>query len=383
MLLLESQPRVGRRLLATGNGRCNITNSNISVSDYYTDSPKTLRAVLDAVSDEAYEEFFCSVGIPFVTDSAGRVYPRAQSAAAVLDMLRLQLDVLGVTVECAAEASAIRRSGDGFVITAGEQRRARRVIIATGGIAGSFGGTTGGIKLLESLGHTSRPPRASLVPIKVSDPAMGALKGTRLQCRLSLERAGRAVDIQTGELQFNDGALSGIAIFNLSAKIEGKPSDYVIAADLMSDISAEQTLGLLRERRAIAGLTCEDFLLGLVSKRPAQCIMKRAGISPLSRPAKSLSDTELEAVASVMHRWEFPVTQTDALSKAQVMRGGVELSQFDEQLCSKKCRGVYACGEVLNCDGPCGGYNLRWAFSGGILAARSAAYSLGSNGVKK
>ncbi len=372
VLLCEALPRFGKKLLATGNGRCNLTNINASVSDYYTDCEKTLESVLNSFSPTKTLEFFRSVGIEAVEESEGRIYPLSEQASSVLDMLRFEAERLRVDCKTDERINSIKKAQKDFVLMGSEKVYAERVVIACGGQASpSLGGCSDGVRLLTSLGHRSKKLSPVLTQLKTNSPYIGALKGNRVQCVLTLLRNNKAIASEQGEVLFADNALSGISVFNISRF--AAPGDTV-SIRLLHHMSEREILStLLRRKNDLHCLTLENYLNGMLNKRIANCVLKASGLSPLSRSVSSLTDTELETLCRTIRNFEFSITGLGDWKNAQTTRGGVFLSQFGADMQSKVCKGIYACGETLNVDGKCGGYNLQWAWSSGAAAGINAA----------
>lgn len=374
--LIEAQPRAGRKLLATGNGRCNISNAHISPSHYHGGSLDRISKILDTVKADDVSRFIRSLGIECTEDREGRIYPRSEQAAAVLDLLRAELDRLGVKVLSDCRVTSVKRTREGFTLThAGGSLNARRVIAACGSCASPhLGGVADGLSLLSALGHKSEDFTPALVGLKVRSPHMKALKGVRWRCRLTLTHNGKPIHTEDGELQFNEDNLSGIVTMQMSSRVARLGGGCTLQADLLPDLSTEQTEAAVNElKERLAHVPLEGFLSGLLNKRLAVCALKQAGITGLNRPAGQLTAREARSLAGVLKCWEFPVTGNSGWKTAQVASGGLLLTQFGDDLQSKLLPGLYACGELLDCDGDCGGYNLHWAWCTGILAGRSAA----------
>lgn len=372
VLLCEAQQRFGKKLLATGNGRCNLTNTGASISDYHTDSPKVLESVLQGFDTAKALDFFRSVGIESFEESEGRVYPMSEQAASVLDMLRFEIERLGISCMTDMKIGRIKKASDSFILCGSEEVRAQKVIIACGGMAApNLGGSSDGVRLLEALGHKSEKLYPALTQLKTNSPYSGALKGNRVQCVITLLRSGKTVAKERGEVLFADNALSGIAIFNISRFAK---SGDTVSLRLLPDVSKREIISMLERRRNdLCKLTLENYLNGMLNKRIANCVLKASGLSPLSRSVSSLTDAELKKLCDTVCSFEFTVIGLGDWKNAQVMRGGALLSEFGTDMQSKKCRGIFACGETLNVDGKCGGYNLQWAWSSGAVAGMNAA----------
>jgi len=374
--LIEAQPRAGRKLLSTGNGRCNISNSGISPLHYRSGDHNLVASILETVSPSEIIDFLGSLGIEFTEDREGRIYPRSEQASAVLDLFRAELDRLGVSVVSDCRITSVRRIGDGFLLEHPEGRiNSRRAIVACGSPASpQLGGSPDGVSILAELGHKSVAFTPALVGLKVNSPHLKALKGVRWRCRLTLIHNGKTIHSEDGEVQFNEDNLSGIVTMQMSSRAARLGGGCVLCADLLPEHSLQQVIERLSELKNLLGhMPIESFLSGILNKRLAVCALKQAGIFGLNRPAGQLSNRQVNSLAGVLKRWEFPVTGNCGWKTAQVASGGLLLRQFGEDLQSKTVPGLYACGEVLDCDGDCGGFNLHWAWCTGIIAGRAAA----------
>lgn len=379
--LLDAQPRCGRKLLATGNGRCNLTNRGAEPSCYHTDDTDALRRVLSGVNVDDTLSFFENLGLIFREEDEGRIYPSCGQASAVLDLLRLELARMNIPEICGCRVEGIRRTDQGFSMTATPgEIRARSVIIACGGKAApNLGGVDWGYELLCFLGHSVTRLNPSLCPIPVQSSHLSSLKGIRAHAKASICGERGKIYSDTGEVQFGDKALSGIVIFQLSsAAANARISGLHVELDMLPEKDEKELIAMLTHRRVLLShLTLENYLTGVFNKRVGMCILKQAGMTPLSCSVAKLSDSDIRRIASVIKCWIFPVSGKAPWNSAQVTSGGIRLSEFDGlTMQSRLCKGLYAAGEVLNVDGLCGGYNLQWAWSSGILAGRSCADAL-------
>ena len=374
VLLLERQQRVGRKLLATGNGRCNLTNTGASPARYHGAEADFVRPALAAFPPEATLEFFRELGLVTVTEPGGRVYPLSDSANSVVDVLRFALDAAGVELRAACPARALRRekSGGFSVVTDAETLRADRLIVACGGAAGAkLGGVGDGYELLAMLGHKRTALYPSLAPILTEPEYPRALKGVRADCRLRLTGGGETLAETAGELQFTETGVSGPAAFELSraASVGGK--GLTLTADFFRDVPADAVPALLRARRSrFPALNASEALTGMLHNRLGRMLVKYAGLDA-NAPLSSLSDGDLRRLAQSCRDFRLAVRGVAGFDAAQVTAGGVRTSGFNpETLESWFVPGLFACGEVLDVDGDCGGFNLQWAWASGRLAGR-------------
>ncbi len=378
--LLEALPRAGKKLLATGNGRCNISNRNVSAESCRTDAPKLVKNLYREYSPQKIWDFLSSVGIELMDEEEGRMYPRSGQASSVLDMLRFELERLGASVICDAEVTKVQRQHGGFRLhTASQSISACRVIFANGSKASpQLGGSDSGVRMLKAFGHTSAPMRPSLVPLRCNSAMLRSLKGVRVRCRASVACQGRKLYEDNGEVQFADQMISGIVVFQLSARLaRAGVQEAQLQLDLMPEKTAEQVAAMLSERRSNQGyLTLENFLSGIFNKKIGICLIKAISDLPMTEQASVLTEKQIKQLANNIKVWSFTVQGAASWQHAQCMSGGIRLGEFGTDLQSRIVPGVYACGELLDCDCDCGGYNLHWAWTSGIAAGENAAASL-------
>ena len=373
VLLLERQARLGRKLQATGNGRCNLTNLHARSGGYHGDEPDFARYALEHFDPEAALGWFRGMGLFTVAEASGRVYPYSDQANSVVDVLRFALEKPNITMHFGCEVSKLRRTGDSFVIEAGEEQFfCDRVIVACGGLAGTkLGGSMSGYKLLSKLGHHSTRLRPALVQLKTSWGGVAGLKGVRANCHAQIFYDGQLHSQSSGELQFTEYGLSGPVIFEISRDACQGKGNWVCKLDFLPDISREMLLEEL-QRRGQTELPADELLTGILHNRLGRVLSKAAGIQG-TRPIAALHPYELDAVCDAVKAFEVPLTEPMGMDSAQVTAGGILTKEFDDKTMeSKLVPGLYACGEVLDIDGDCGGYNLQWAWSSGYLAGRSA-----------
>lgn len=382
-VILERGERVGRKLLATGNGKCNLTNAQAAqiTGHYFGTHPERVEQALAHCPPSETTAFFRAIGLLTRTDAEGRVYPYSEQASAVLDVLRNAAQNAGVREQCGFEVCAIERVRDGFVLHGanGMRTTARAVIAACGGPAApSNGGTELGATLLRAMGHTIIPQRPSLTPLRTDERLTRPLKGLRVKCAVALQSNGKTVQREHGELQFGDGQLSGICVFQLSRKAGEclqSAQKVTLSVDLLPELSEQETAALLEQRAAqLAQLPAEMYFTGLFAKKIGYELMRLCVKDLSHRTVGTLTAQERAQLAARCRAWAFPVTATGTYAAAQVTAGGARLDQFDMRTMASKCvTGLFACGELLDADGCCGGYNLQWAWSSGLLAARGAA----------
>jgi len=374
VLLFERQARVGRKLAATGNGRCNLSNLNVGQDSYHGEEPSFASAALQRYGVADTLKWFEKMGLYTVFEDSGRVYPYSDQANSVVDVLRFALNRPEITLLTGVEVKKIRKLDKGFRVEAGEESwECDRLIIACGGLAGSkLGGSMAGYQLLRSMGHHVTKLRPTLVQLKSSFSGCASLKGVRANCHAKILWDGKLHSESGGELQFTEYGLSGPVIFEISRDVCQKTGKWICRMDFLPDLEESKLEEMLHSRRD-TDLTCEDLLTGILHNRLGRVLVQSAGIAGYV-PVRQLEEEEIKAVCRVAKAFEVELTEPMGMDCAQVTAGGILTSEFDPQTMeSRLVPGLYACGEVLDIDGDCGGYNLQWAWSSGRLAGTSAA----------
>ena len=368
--LLEGGPRVGKKLLTTGNGRCNLTNAKITLSRYRGGDLAAAERVLSRFDPRATAAFFASLGVPLREEGdQGKLYPYSLQAASVVDVLRFECDRLGVETLVEQKAERLTETG---VVTADETYRADRIVIACGGQAAPRTGSDGsGYALLKQAGHTVTPVTPAIVPIRTETEPIRAVKGLKVDGVVTASARGESRR-EAGEILFTEYGLSGPPILQLSGLVAAM-GGAELTLDLLPEKSEDWLVSYLRERKKTAyGDVAENLFLGLMHKRVGIAVLKRCGVGP-NDSAASLGENALRAVARMTKAFRLKATGVCGWDAAQVTAGGVPLSEFDDSLMSRRRPGLFACGEVLDVTGDCGGFNLQWAWSSGYVAGRSAA----------
>lgn len=371
--LFERQARVGRKLLATGNGRCNLTNLRLTPDNYHGQAPDFSQYALEQFDPEATLQWFRKLGLYTVAESSGRVYPYSDQANSVVDVLRFALEKENIHLHTGFEVQKLRHDGTQYQISDGNETYAcDKVIIACGGLAGTkLGGTMAGYKLLSKFGHKSTRLRPALVQIKSDWTGVAALKGVRTNCHIQILRDGALFNQSAGELQFTEYGISGPVVFEVSRDVCHGQGKWTAKLDFLPDMSPEELLSELK-RKTETDLPAEELLTGILHNRLGRVLTKAAGISA-NTLIQQLSNHDFHQVAQQVKSFDISLTEPLGMDSAQVTAGGVLTERFDSQTMeSKLIPGLYACGEVLDIDGDCGGYNLQWAWSSGRLAGLSA-----------
>ena len=367
--IIEKNDRVGKKLLATGNGRCNLTNLHIDATKYLGSFCNQTKSIFARYNCAFLREYFQKLGLLTYADDAGRVYPLSKQASSVLDVLRFGCERSGVEIFCEETICSLKKRGDGFAVkTTKQDFYSVKLVIACGSKASpKLGGSASGIDWLKNFGHTTVPFSPALCPLAVKSDILRSLKGLRANGRVSLLRGTQTVKTEVGEIQFADGALSGICVFNLSLYAK---QDDELAMDLFDNISEKELYYILKRNKVLfSSQTADNILTGALQKRLAQAILKTCGIRDFSRPCDTLTDSELKAIAKQSKNMRFEITGKAGFEQAQCASGGVSGIEIDEKtMQSKRIRNLFVCGEAIDICGECGGFNLHFAFVSGMIA---------------
>ena len=381
VLLLEQNERIGKKLLLTGNGKCNYTNLELDVARYDTDGPDFVRELIKRYPPKAIIRFLEELGVPPLSRHGGWIYPHAEQAAAVLNALRAALEREQVAVRTGTRVLGIQREKKGGFRIRTEEKPlyADRVILALGGSALAKTGSDGsGFRYAEELGLKLEAPRPALCPLRSTErenPFFRAAQGVRVPAELTLFVDNAARGRESGELQLTKEGFSGIAVFQLSlfagrALAEKRKTELCI--NFLADFTADTDFFARRLSLPFA-TDLEAVGNGLVPKNLWGALLRRAALTP--QQAVKRGDWELaKRLSAALTASRFTLQGLGSLEKAQVSAGGIALSELSGQSLSfRRDPGLYAAGEILNVTGPCGGYNLHWCFASGLSAGQSAA----------
>ncbi len=374
--ILEQRDRIGRKILATGNGRCNLSNADQSLSHYHAlagdEAAETfVSEVFKAYDQKSVLEFFRSLGVE-IRDRNGYLYPASEQASAVLDVLRFALENEKVRIVTDCKVKQIQKTGGAFLVkTDSGNYEADRLLLSAGSRAGIPSSASDGYALAKEIGHTILDPVPALVQLCSDEKDCKMLSGIRTQAKISLLEENHLIASESGEIQFTDYGFSGIPTLQISYLVSertAKKQRMSVAFDLMQSLTLEECCDLLIMRRQESGYkTCEQFLIGLFHKNLGLCLMKRAGIA-LTKKVSALSDDELTKLAKLIKAFSFSVKGTRSFQDAQVCAGGVRLDEISKNMESKIIPGLYFAGEIIDIHADCGGYNLQFAFATGMLA---------------
>lgn len=371
--VLEALPRVGKKLATTGNGRCNITNKNITKERYHGKNTDFAMYALSRFSGKQTEDFFHSIGVDFVFEE-DKGYPASLQAASVVDCLRFAAEESGVIICTETKVTNIQLSRGLYKVVAGNMSfLAENIVIAAGLLSGGerLGSDGQMLSLLKKAGFKAVKTHPAIVQLKTEPETVRQLKGIKVNAKVSLKSDDRLLRQEYGEVLFCDYGLSGPPILQVSGAA-ATPQSPVISLDLMPDRSFDALTAELCERIAILSVrNTDEFFTGIINKRLGQVIIKTAGYK-LNTPVYSLDNNAAKKMAALIKDFSFNVTGNTGFINSQVTAGGLDTEQFDpETMMSREYNGLYAIGEILDIDGDCGGFNLQWAWSSALCAAEA------------
>ncbi|WP_077610791.1 NAD(P)/FAD-dependent oxidoreductase [Clostridium sp. Marseille-P2415] len=372
--ILEHTARPGKKLLSTGNGKCNLTNLVTPKGAYRGGQPEFIKKVINNVSVGQTLDFFRGLGI-VLTDRSGYVYPNSGQAATVVEALLFELDHLGVSIVCDCQVEEVRK--DLTLMTSKGKMKADSVILAAGSMAAPKTGSDGsGYKLAAALGHHIIKPLPALVQLKCREKWYKQAAGVRTDAWVKLNIDGKTVAKDRGELQFTDYGLSGIPVFQISRfAAAGIEAGKAVTAELdlfpSMDFTAAEDFLFERVRR-FGYRPAEEFLNGVLNHKLARVLLGETGIAKISS-TRDITPAQVKKLCSAMKGLKTVITATNSFDQAQVCSGGVDTGEVDPcTMESEFIDRLYLAGEILDVDGICGGYNLQWAWSSGILAGTYA-----------
>lgn len=379
VLILERNDRVGKKILATGNGRCNYTNLNLSINNYHGRNPKFAYSPLSQFNVEKTIDFFEKLGITPAVEDNGKVFPLSFQSSSILDILRYELDYEGVEVITGAFVAEIKKKNK-FKVTLKDGRSfdGDKVIIATGGMASPNTGSDGnGYTLCKSVGHTIVDTFPGLVQLKLEGNLFNQLDGVKFVGAASLYQDKRLIKEDKGDILFTNYGISGPPILQLSRtalEYLNKGKEVEIKVSIIHTKSEEELFDYLIYRfELMPKKTIEIALVGLINKRLILPILKETTIDK-NKNVANLSKEEILKIAKILTDWRFKVIGSKSWGNAQVTAGGVSTNEINSSTMeSKIIKGLYLVGEVIDIDGDCGGFNLQWAWSSGYIAGINAA----------
>ena len=385
VVIMERKDRVLKKVLTTGNGRCNLTNVNASNRNYFgiEKMKQPIEKILESFTSEDAMRFFeDEVGIICNEENRGKVYPLSGQAASIVDGLRFYAQNLGIDIITDFYVTKIEKEMFDFKIISEDKKQiiAKKIVLATGGKSYPELGSNGsGYELAKTFGHTVTELTPVIVQLKAEKEKIKGLKGIKSDVEITAygeNRNGEKEKICTydGELLFTDFGISGNVVFNISY-VFPIYRNVEFEIDFMEKFDYNELYEILKERKKmISHLTMENYFNGMINKKLGQFLSKMSGIEKLSKPVKDLNDSDIRKLCTVLKKYRVKILETTGFKNAQVTAGGVSLDEVNaETLESKIVKGLYFSGEVLDVYGECGGFNLQWAWASGHIAGENAA----------
>lgn len=372
ILIFEALPRVGKKLAATGNGRCNITNLRITDGSYHGKEPSFAEYALKKYEYNVCRDFFYSIGVPFISEG-DKVYPASLQAASVVDALRFEADGLGIETLTEHKVDGLDFSSDTFTVKCkNEAYRSKCLLVAAGLLSGGdkFGCNGSILGLMCEKGYKKVALTPSIVQVRTENDTVKQLKGIKVTAKAAIRKNGNIMRTEYGEVLFCDYGLSGPPILQLSRLVSVPDGKSEIVLDLMPDVDYSRLFDTLKERAVMLKTRkLEEFFTGMLNKRLGQVIIKTCGLK-LADTVSTLNEKSIKAITSKIKSFTFKVTGTTGFINSQATAGGLSTPLFDSRtMMSKIHNGLFAAGEILDIDGDCGGFNLQWAWSSSMCAA--------------
>lgn len=361
VILIEKNDRVGKKLLATGNGRCNYTNLNLS--EYNYSSPSFVKKTIDEFSNEDLINYFSLLGLESTTDG-NRVYPITLKANSVLNILMYWLDKKGIDIRSNTEVKEIKKNKNGFdVIISHDKIEADIVIAAFGGKSMPASGSDGkSFEILKKLGLKITELKPALTQVKLESKYLKHLSGTKVIGKAKLFKKNKEIDERNGEILFTNYGISGPPILDLSVNIS---EDNFIEVPLINNVYENTVDKLYSRYYMLEDFSIEEYLMGIVDKKFIHYIIDYLNLDK-NTAMNMISMADFQKIIEILLKSKFKVIGTTGFKNSQVTRGGVDLSEVNNwDYSSKKFKNLYIIGEALNIDGDCGGYNLHFAFASG------------------
>lgn len=378
VLIFEHKDIPGKKILSTGNGRCNLTNEYMDLSCFRSDTPEKIAPILEKFTADDTMNFFQELGI-LTKSRNGYIYPRSDQASAVLDVLRMELKRLGVEVILSTHVKEISQTKKGFRIhTDGKNYLADKVILSTGSKAAKVLGSDGsGYNMTKAFGHRLVPVVPALVQLKVNKFPFVKASGVRTDAKVTAIVNGKALAEDTGELQITAYGISGIPVFQISryiARALYEKSHASVAVDFLPQMSEDELFTyFINRKNSKKHLSADEFLIGVFNQKLIPRLLEAADIRSNTK-VDALNEKSIRELVYQCKHTLFSISETNGFDNAQVCAGGVSLDEIEiNTMESIYAKGLFITGELLDVDGICGGYNLQWAWATGTIAGKSAA----------
>ncbi len=385
--IVEGTDRIGKKILTTGNGRCNISNKTISFPflSYHSENSGFFSKVLSGFGVADTENFFLSLGLPIVELKNGKMYPKSLQASSVVDILRFSIEDRGIPLYTDCKVKDIHKKKIFKLSTNNEEKKlftCNKLILACGGKSAVKTGSDGsGYTLAKSLGHTVVETIPGIVQLKLDNPYLKSISGVKFDGYATLLVNGKTIRKEFGEILFTDYGISGPPILQLSghaSKALLNNKNVEILVDMLPNEDINDVENFLEGHFAMfSHRPIIDSLIGIINKKLISTVLKASGISNLHMPCYELNWSDKRNIINILKSWKFKCIDTNGFNQAQVTIGGINTKEVDSStLESKLVKDLYFCGEILDVDGDCGGFNLQWAWSSGHMVSKSIASNI-------
>lgn len=382
--IVEGTDRIGKKILATGNGRCNITNNKIAhpYTTYHSNNKDFFINTLNTLTVEDTQNLFLSLGLPLTELENGKMYPKSLQASSVVDIFRMALEDRQIPLYTNCKINSITKKKNFNLFTNNEEYDSfscKKLILSCGGKSAVKTGSDGtGYKLAKSLGHSITDTVPGIVQLKLDYPYLKALSGVKFDGSVSILINDEIVRTETGEILFTDYGISGPPILQLSyyaAKALNEKSKVTLRVDMFPNESKEDVDNFFTSHFSMFSYReISSALIGTINKKLIPTILKDSGIKDIHLPCSNIDWKHINNLISKFKRWDFNCIDTNGFGNAQVTVGGVNTKEINKvTLESNLVDNLYFCGEILDVHGDCGGFNLQWAWSSGYVAGKSAS----------
>ena len=383
--VIEGTDRIGKKILTTGNGRCNISNKTITFpfSNFHSSQNNFFNNVLSSFCVNDTEIFFKTLGLPLIELENSKLYPQSLQASSVVDIFRFTLQDKDIPLYHSFKIKKIIKNKKGFKLFSNDETiepiTCTKLILACGGCSAIKTGSDGsGFALAKDLGHNIISPKPSLVQLKLDYPYLKALSGIKFDATCQIYIENKLERTESGETLFTDYGISGPPILQLSRNASQALSlrkNIEIVIDLMPSLTYEEVENLLYGHWGVfSHRSINSSLIGIINKKLIPILLKEAKIDNIHKPCWELTWNEKISIISLIKKWKFKCIGTNDFQSAQVTIGGVDTLEINSSsLESNLIKNLYFCGEILDVDGDCGGFNLQWAWSSGFIAGKNAS----------
>ena len=378
VLIIEKNNRIGKKVLVTGNGRCNYTNTLLKSTDF--NNPSFVEQTLNQFSVEDTIAFFETLGIEPKFEDEGKTYPLSEQSSSFLDVFLYELKLRNISVELNQEIISINKKNEVFKLTSNDNSvyMSKKLILSTGGKSMPLTGSNGsGFELAKTLGHHITEVFPALVKLRIESPYLKQLSGVKISTQVDLIVNDKVIQTENGDILFANYGISGPTVLELSRKANDnliKGSNVGVRIALIQSLPKSK---IVERFEIFKYREIDQSLIGLVNKRFINVLIKQAGIEKNNTIISDIPKSKLFKLIDLLYDWRLKVVGSLGFDDSQVTAGGIDITQIDElTLESKLCKGLFFCGEVLDVDGRCGGFNLQWAWSSGHVAAIHATRDL-------